>query len=181
MAIILVVCAGILALTRWLGPEDPIEINSMKLSRLAMRSGPLGRLLFPIAWAGMILFAAGIRYLSIVIMDEANKNFKDLVIISSLAYLPLILLSGLLGGILNNLFPVSIHGIGIEALFELRNIGHMVLLLIAIIWELYIWINGGRMVFAQNRGRALITFGAPYIVGLVFCCAPMVLLLNLAY
>lgn len=172
MLLILIVCGIILAITRFLGPEDPLPVNSTDMLRLAQRTGPLGRLLFPVQWAVLIFAFACARYVVFLILGFSNRNFGKICLVSSLGCLPIALCGGLIGGVLNNFLPVTFVSGGSFA-FSWNTIFHLCLLFIGILWELYIWMNGGQHEFELGAGRGALVFLTPY----AGCCLPLGLFL----
>ncbi|MCR9144618.1 MAG: YIP1 family protein [bacterium] len=167
----------VLVVTRLLGPADPVFLESGEFkppANLVQNPSPLRRFLFPLYWAGIVLYGWFARYGGVLVFGENNRRARDVLMITLIGALPLLLLSALFGTI-NQLFPYWQQRPD-SVLFVARLAANFLFFAFAFLWEARIVVAGFRILFDQNRGRAIVTWLLPAI-GLLFCATPAVMFL----
>ena len=129
---------------------------------------PWNRLTIPVFWLFYIGMTGFTRHLATIVFGEKPVSLRTSVSISAFSVLPFLFVM-ILMGIYSNLFP-TIPAPGTPAVPGYVVVLTFLLLIAVWLWEGYICIWGFRILYTQNRGRALLTFLSPVPVFLAGCC-----------
>ncbi len=166
----------LLVITRLLGPDSPFSGTGLSDAQLGVAARfqnptPLERLLFPLYWAVLVLYCAGVRWVGVMIFGEPNRRFADVLHVTIVGVLPFVLLSGVQGS-LNQIWPYW-QLMPDSPIYFWRLALNLLLFAISLAWEAYIVVAGLRGLIEQTPGRALLTWALP-LLGVLCCAVPAV-------
>jgi hypothetical protein len=165
----LALAAGFLIfLANWISPAGSPEATRALLQRYGIETLPAGAnvgpgpdaLLFPLYWMGFAAFAGASCFGTARMLDDRKATFSLCALIAAHAALPLIV-TGFLFGVLNALVPPFLHS---PEFGLIRMLGTAAVVAVAWFWSLAVATTGFRVRFEQNRGRAALTWLAPWIL-----------------
>lgn len=136
--------------------------------------GWAGRLLFPAYF--LLLFAVwtSVRYGLLSIVEQSGRSWSMALTISVLGLVPLAA-SGILQGLVNNLFPV-LPSLADSALPLLRVYGAIALTVGVFLWEGILVARGLSRAVASNSAKGVLVWLAPYIALILLFVAATALL-----
>jgi len=136
--------------------------------------GWLGRLLFPVYFVVLFAIWSAARYGLLSIFDQSGLTWTTVLSISVLGLVPLAA-SGVLQGIINNLFPV-LPALSDSTLPLLRVYGAIAVTLCVFAWEGFLVVRGLSRAMAANHGKGVLVWLTPYIaLILLFFTATLIL------
>ncbi|MEM7181756.1 MAG: hypothetical protein AAF518_12635 [Spirochaetota bacterium] len=133
---------------------------------LISNPSPWRHLSFSISWCVIFVVFAGLRHGAMALFGDEKRNYTTGLAITIKAMTPLVLIA-ILHGIGNNLFPFSQPIEAGDAIIY-RSYLLIFLFFFGIAWEGYISIQATMLTFAQNAGRAILTWFSPWLTCIVF-------------
>ena len=133
---------------------------------LVSNPSPWKFLSFPVVWAVVICLSAGVRYGAMKLFGDKKRHYITLVAVTVFAFTPMVLIA-IIQGIGNNLFPFA-EPIEKSNIIMIRSYGLMTVFTFGVLWEGFIFIKAGTLIFAQNTGRAVLTWLTPWFLLIVF-------------
>ncbi|MCR9141869.1 MAG: hypothetical protein NXI24_06425 [bacterium] len=123
---------------------------------------PVGLLLFPIYWSGLLLFMSVMRFGILWLMNARDVAFARVFAVSGHAALSMIVVATLLG-FMNQLFPITIDS---PAKLP-RVVFAMTLCTVAWLNEGRVWSAGARLNFQIGTGPAVLTWLVPFFAAIL--------------
>ncbi len=122
---------------------------------------PFVSLSFALYWLFLILLLGGLRLALVRIMGEAERSMLLSFLITLHSVLPMVLIGAAIA-MFNNFFPPVIPENGAASGAALRLTLTALLSAAGFAWEGWIATVGFRQLYAQNTGRAVLTFLFPW-------------------
>ncbi len=179
LTILLILCALIVSVTAIIGNKLPADFRIAPganvppeiLENLNRTFIPWNRILFPLVWLTGILLFSLIRFSALKILDEKNRSFNLVAGITCYSMVPFILATTFIDS-MNDLFPLRPYK-EMGFFFYLQLGISLVLLFSAWIREGFMCVSAYQILFAQNKGRAILTWLTP-----IFIFAGLYLIMN---
>lgn len=182
-AFVLLICTVLLVITALANHKAIADANSNAVTALrggvSLYNNPgwAGRLLFPLYFGIIFLVWGSLRYAMLTALDQANRSWLVCFGITVLGLTPF-MLSGAIQGLLNNLVPV-LPPLEASAVPLVRVYGALLVTLAAFVWEAILVMRALIRAYSFNRGKAILTWAAPYVsLVLLFVLATLLLSLS---